>query len=111
MQQAAEALGVHVSTISRAVQEKYIQTPWGMFPFKYFFTSSFTKQSGENILADRIKKMIQQIIDAENSQSPFSDVEIMEKLKEQSICISRRTVAKYRQAIGIEGQSKRKRFC
>lgn len=110
MQEAAEALGVHVSTISRAVQGKYIQTIWGIFPFKYFFTSPSTKQPGEDIPATCIKTKIQKIINSENSQSPLSDLEIMEKLKEENICISRRTVAKYRQSMGIEGQSKRRRF-
>lgn len=110
MQEAAEALEVHVSTISRAVQGKYIQTAWGIFPFKYFFTSPSAKKSGEDIPAVCIKTKIQKIIDSENSQSPLSDLEIMEKLEGENIYISRRTVAKYRQSIGIEGQSKRRRF-
>jgi RNA polymerase sigma-54 factor len=110
MQQAADALDVHISTISRAVQGKYIQTLWGTYPLKYFFTSSSTKKAGENISTAQIKLMVKKIIDTENPLCPLSDQEIMERLKEGNIIISRRTVAKYRQSMGIEGQSKRKRF-
>jgi RNA polymerase sigma-54 factor len=109
MQQAADAMGVHVSTISRACQGKYIQTPWGTFPLKFFFSPSIKEPTG-NMSVVQIKEMIQEIIEEENSLQPFSDLEIMEKLKERGILISRRTVAKYRQSMGIDGQNKRKRF-
>ncbi|WP_019240266.1 MULTISPECIES: RNA polymerase factor sigma-54 [Bacillus] len=110
MQQAADALEVHVSTISRAVQGKYIQTPWGMFPLKYFFNSNVTKKSEENTTATQVKLMIQKMIHEENTLQPLSDLEITEILNRKGITISRRTVAKYRKALGIAGQNKRKNY-
>lgn len=110
MKQAAEAIGVHVSTISRAVQEKYMETPWGVFPLKYFFPSTFVRQSQRKVSAIQIKSLIRQMIDREDLLNPLSDQKIMGKLHNQGIFISRRTVAKYRQAMEIDGQNKRKRF-
>lgn len=110
MQQAADAMGVNVSTVSRAVQGKYIETPWGVFPLKYFFTSPCNKQSESQISSTQIKEMIQIIIEEENEVNPLKDADIMEKLKDKGIRISRRTVSKYRLALGIAGQNQRKRF-
>lgn len=109
MQEIAEIMSVHVSTISRAVQGKFIQTPWGMFPLKYFFNSSFVnKRSGVNVSAIQIKKRIEEMINKEDNECPLSDREIAEQLMGEGLVISRRTVAKYRQTLGINGQNKRK---
>lgn len=111
MKEAAKLLGLHVSTISRAVQGKYIQTPWGIFPLKYFFSSTLSKHSKKSYSPERIKIKIKEIIEKENAHQPLSDNQIMEFLNdEEGIKISRRTIAKYRQLLGIAGQSKRKLF-
>lgn len=114
MQQAADALGVHVSTISRAVQDKYIQTPWGTFPLKDFFTRALPQggdgASGaeEDISSFEIKRMIKELIAEEAADHPLSDAKITEVLNGRGIAIKRRTVAKYRSAMGIAGQSERR---
>ena len=110
MKEAAEFLGLHVSTISRAVQEKYIQTPWGVFPLRYFFSSTVSKYSDEHLSPEVVKIKIREIIEKEDTLHPFSDCDITEVLNKEGINISRRTVAKYRQVLGIPGQIKRNRF-
>lgn len=110
MKEAADFLGLHVSTISRAVQGKHIQTPWGVFPLKFFFSSTAGKGSTKLISPEQIKFKIQEIIEKENILHPLSDRNITEVLNQEGIKISRRTVAKYRQVLGIPGQMKRKRF-
>ena len=118
MQQAADALDVHVSTVSRTVQGKYIQTPWGTFPLKMFFTRAMPRTlSGMGIGAQtvngtvssfEIKQMIKDLIGSEDSERPLSDAKICDALNAKGIGIKRRTVAKYRESLGIEAQSKRR---
>jgi RNA polymerase sigma-54 factor len=111
MQKAAEEIGVSVSTISRTVHGKYMQTPWGLFPLKYFFSSSFPGSEEQKISGRVIKDLIKKLIIDENPYSPLTDANIAEILQKQGITISRRTVSKYRQALGFEGQKERQRFC
>lgn len=110
MQNAADEIGVHVSTISRAVQGKYIETPWGMYPLRYFFCSSIKLDATDGISSIKIKNKIQKMIKEEDRLNPLSDSQIVQELKEEGINVSRRTVAKYRLGMGIEGQNKRKHF-
>ncbi|WP_042462904.1 RNA polymerase factor sigma-54 [Neobacillus dielmonensis] len=112
MKEIATDLDIHESTVSRTVREKYVQTPTGTYPLKTFFTSTIQSVDQEDsISSTHVKNLIRQIIDNENKEKPMSDQDIMEKLKEeQRMDVSRRTVAKYREQLGIPSSSKRKRF-
>lgn len=110
----AERIEMHESTVSRAVRDKYIQCSWGVFALGTFFnTGVSSKDAGggeEKITPETIKMKMKEIIRKENKQCPFSDREITEKLNEMGIEISRRTVAKYREAIGILGATGRREY-
>ncbi len=111
MQQAADALGVHVSTISRTVQGKYVQTPWGTFPLKMFFTRALPRTDSPDsvgVSSFEIKRMIKEIIDGEDKRRPLSDAKITEALNGRGVEIKRRTVAKYRESLNIEPQARRR---
>lgn len=111
MKEIARDLDVHESTISRAVREKYVQTPYGTLPLKSFFSSMVQTVSDENTSSSQVKNSITKLIEKENKQNPFSDQEIVEMLKnKEGIVVSRRTVAKYRDQLGIPSSSKRKRY-
>lgn len=111
MQDAAEALQVHESTVSRAVKEKYLQCCWGIFPLGYFFSKGFYKdESKENIATDQIKEKLQELIEGEDKKKPLSDQKLTNLLTEAGVEISRRTVAKYREALGIPDCRGRKEF-
>lgn len=106
----ADEVQVHESTVSRAISGKYAQTPRGIFELKYFFKSGVGSHSGEDISSESIKKMIKSIIDEEDASKPISDQAIADILGQKGIKISRRTVAKYRDEIGIPSSSRRKRY-
>ncbi|OLS35248.1 RNA polymerase factor sigma-54 [Bacillus sp. MRMR6] len=111
MKDLSSELDIHESTVSRAVREKYVQTPMGTFPLKYFFTSTIQTVSNESTSSSQVKNAIHSLIERENKQKPLSDQEIAEHLKNQEgMVVSRRTVAKYREQLGILSSSKRKRF-
>lgn len=111
MKEVAGELEIHESTVSRAVKEKFVQTPIGTFPLKSFFTSTIQTVSNESTSSSQVKNEIASMIDSEDKQRPLSDQEIVEKLNTtQGIVVSRRTVAKYRDQLGIASSSKRKRF-
>ncbi len=101
MNQVAEIIGVHETTVSRAIANKYIDTPHGIFELKYFFTAGYRTEDGQSVSNRSIKDTIQQIVDGENSSKPFSDQAIVDILKEKGYKIARRTVAKYRDELGI----------
>lgn len=104
----ADALGLHESTISRATTQKYIQTPRGTFELKYFFSSSVSQYGPQDQSAVAIKSRIKSLIEAENPKKPISDQELVDKLEVLKISVARRTVAKYREALGIASSSQRK---
>lgn len=106
----ANELGYHESTISRGVNSKYMLTPFGLFEFKYFFTTSIQTESEEGISSRKIKNLIKDIINEENKLKPLSDDNICKELKTKGIILARRTVAKYREEMGIPSSSKRKQF-
>ncbi|WML24970.1 RNA polymerase factor sigma-54 [Neobacillus sp. OS1-33] len=112
MKEVAAELDIHESTVSRAVREKYVQTPIGTFGLKTFFTSTIqTVSDDENTSSTQVKKKIATLIEKENKQKPLSDQEIVEQLKtDEGMVVSRRTIAKYRDQLGIPSSSKRKRF-
>lgn len=101
----AERMGVHLSTVSRAAKGKYVQSVHGLRPMKELFTA---KVGGAICSADEIKEKLRNIISAENPAKPFSDQQIVDKLKEVGVSISRRTAAKYREELGIPGMFARK---
>lgn len=108
MAQAAEKLELHESTISRACADKYLQTPFGVFPFKYFFASGFSSRGGEIVSARAIEERIKSYIRSEDAEHPLSDEKISNLLFAEGFDIARRTVAKYRQKLKIPSASKRK---
>ncbi len=110
LKQVADDIGMHESTVSRATANKYVHTPQGIFELKYFFTSSLKGKDGEDVSAESVKKRIQEIIAAEDPKKPHSDQYIAQLLANESIAIARRTVAKYREMMGILPSSKRKQL-
>lgn len=111
LKQIAEEVGIHESTVSRSINGKYLQSPMGVFEIKYFFSGGVAGgQSGEGISSKSIKSFIKEIIDGEDSKSPYSDQDMVKMLKDKGIDISRRTVAKYRDEMHILSSSKRRRY-
>lgn len=110
MNAIAQTVGVHETTISRAIANKYIRTPHGVFAFKYFFTPGYTSSSGESVSNKAIKDMISHIIGEENPAKPYSDQAIVKLLTEKEIKIARRTVAKYREELDILPTNLRRRY-
>ena len=108
LNEVAKEIGVHESTVSRLTSGKYIETPYGVFELKYFFSRYITNDSGENISSSSIKEKIKMIIKSENKAKPLSDEKIVNLLKKENINIARRTVSKYRIALNYESSSKRK---
>ncbi len=110
MRQAAEELGVHETTVSRAIAGKYLQTPGGLFPFRYFFSSGFVNEEGEAVSSKSVQELIRQIVEDEDPAHPLSDDKISKLLSEKGVNVARRTVAKYRDELGIPGTSQRRRY-
>lgn len=111
MKELSEELGIHESTVSRAVREKYAQTPFGTFELKSFFSSAVKTAASEEAGALEVKTLISKLIDEENKLKPLSDQELARLLQEKNgIIVSRRTIAKYRDQLGIPSSTKRKRF-
>jgi RNA polymerase sigma-54 factor len=106
----ADQLGIHVATVSRAVSEKWIQTPRGVFPLRRFFSGGTTSAEGEEMSWDAVKEKLKAIIDNEDKHNPLNDDEIVAKLKEQGIDLARRTVAKYRKILDIPTARQRREF-
>ncbi|HPK53351.1 MAG TPA: RNA polymerase factor sigma-54 [Smithellaceae bacterium] len=110
LRDVADDVEMHESTISRVVTNKYMHTPRGIFELKYFFGSSIQRTSGENIASKSVKEEIRQLVSKEDPKKPYSDCEIVEILKGKGIDIARRTVAKYREMMGVLPSSKRKKY-
>ncbi|HTB84878.1 MAG TPA: RNA polymerase factor sigma-54 [Candidatus Sulfotelmatobacter sp.] len=108
MAQVAEVVGVHETTVSRAVSGKYIETPQGVFEMKYFFTAGLETASGAGVSNTSVKDMIAEIFKNENTSKPLSDQEVVKMLTDKGINIARRTVAKYRDELGILPSNLRK---
>ncbi len=101
MTQIADVVGVHETTVSRAIANKYIKTPHGVFDFKYFFTPGYQADSGAAVSNTSVKEMIADLVSVEDKAAPLSDQELVAKLQDKGIKIARRTVAKYREELGI----------
>jgi RNA polymerase sigma-54 factor len=108
LKDVANDIGMHESTVSRATAGKYVHTPQGTFELKYFFTSSLRGGQGAEVSAESVKEKIREIIGKEDGKKPLSDQYIAELLAKEQIDIARRTVAKYRELMGILPSSKRK---
>jgi RNA polymerase sigma-54 factor len=111
LRDVAEAVGMHESTISRVTTNKYMHCPQGLFELKYFFNSSIRRVANEDIASESVKQAIKKLIEEEDKANPISDQQIVEMLEQtEGIKIARRTVAKYRELLGILASSKRKRL-
>jgi RNA polymerase sigma-54 factor len=110
LRQIAEEIGVHESTVSRATSNKFVQTPRGLFPLKFFFASGVEDFHGTAVSSESIKSHLRELIDGENVYRPLSDQKLMELLEQRGIVVSRRTVAKYREEMAIPSSNKRKRL-
>lgn len=106
----AEETDLHESTISRVTSKKYVHTPQGTFELKYFFNSRITRMGGEDLASESVKENIRSIIAKEDPKKPYSDQKIVSILRKQKIKIARRTVAKYREALGILSSTQRKSY-
>ena len=108
MQQIADKVGVHVTTVSRAVDDKWIQSPRGIFPLKRFFCGGTVSADGEEVAWDAVRLKLQEIIDNENKQHPLSDDELVRELAKHGLTVARRTVTKYRKAMDIASSRQRR---
>jgi RNA polymerase sigma-54 factor len=110
LKDVADTIGVHESTVSRATTRKYMLTPRGLFELKYFFSSHVRTASGGTVSATAVKARLQTLLDKEPGDSPLSDQELSELLRRMGIVVARRTVAKYREALGIGSSNDRRRL-
>jgi len=110
LREVAEAIGMHESTVSRVTNEKYAQTPRGVLPLKYFFSSALKSTDGEDVSARGIRATIEKLVKEEDPQSPLTDQALVEVLERDGVKIARRTVAKYRDQLGVLPARMRKRL-
>ncbi|MEK7487197.1 MAG: RNA polymerase factor sigma-54 [Planctomycetota bacterium] len=110
MQTIANELGIHVSTVSRTINNKYIQTPRGIYPMKFFFSGATPSTSGEDESRSSVRQRVKEIIEQENKANPLSDEEVAEKLQLNGLDVARRTVTKYRKALKIPSSRQRKTY-
>jgi RNA polymerase sigma-54 factor len=108
LRDVADDISMHESTVSRVTSNKYVHTAQGIFELKFFFSSGISRTYGEEVASEAVKSSIKTIIAAENPRHPFSDQRIVELLLAQNVDIARRTVAKYREQLGVLSSSKRK---
>jgi len=110
MQEIADRVGIHVSTVSRAIADKYVQTPRGIVPLKFFFTGGAETADGETLSRRSVKQKVKTIIDDEDKSSPLSDEQVAGRLKTEGLEIARRTVTKYRKALQIPSSRQRRQW-
>jgi RNA polymerase sigma-54 factor len=109
LREVADVIGMHESTVSRVTSDKYAQTPRGVLPLKYFFSSGIATSGGEDVSARGIKDKIEKLVQEEDDKDPLTDQAIVEILEKEGIQIARRTVAKYRDQLGVLSARMRKR--
>jgi RNA polymerase sigma-54 factor len=109
LEDVAVEMGVHLSTISRGVTGKYMSTPYGLFELKHFFSGGYRTSTGMDIASTTVKARIRDLLKAEDAKKPLSDQKLAELLAEEGVPVARRTVAKYREELGIEPSWARKR--
>jgi RNA polymerase sigma-54 factor len=108
MQQIADQVGVHVTTVSRAVDDKWIQTPRGIMPLRRFFVGGTHSEDGEDVAWDVIRIKLQELIDKEDKQHPLSDDDLVKQLKDHGLTVARRTITKYRKKMNIPSSRQRR---
>ncbi|MEZ6094694.1 MAG: RNA polymerase factor sigma-54 [Pirellulaceae bacterium] len=108
MQQVADKVGVHLTTVSRAVDDKYLETHRGIYPLRQFFTGGTTTDDGEDVSWNRIRVELQKLVDNEDKSKPLSDDELVKLLKQQGITVARRTITKYREKLNIPSSRQRR---
>ena len=101
LEDIAKITGFDISTISRVVGSKYIDTPYGVYPLKYFFSEGLVNKAGEEVSTRELKKVLQEIVDAEDKHKPLTDEQLVEELAKKGYNVARRTIAKYRDQLGI----------
>ncbi|MFW5996584.1 MAG: RNA polymerase factor sigma-54 [Verrucomicrobiota bacterium] len=110
MSEVAQDIGVHETTVSRAIANKYVMTPHGLFPFRKFFSTGFADAGGQEVSTHVIRQKIRELIAQENKKKPYSDNKLAAMLKDEGFDVARRTVAKYREELGILSSSMRKEY-
>lgn len=110
MSEVADDIGVHETTVSRAIANKYVQTPHGLFPFRHFFSTGYRADGGEMVSSHGIKQKLQALVSSEDPRKPLSDQKLAELLKEQGFKVARRTVAKYREEMDVLPSHMRRSF-
>lgn len=110
LRDVAGDIGMHESTVSRVTTNKFVHTPRGIFELKYFFNTSVSRSEGEDIAAESVKHILKEMVDQEDPKRPYSDQKLVELLKSKNINIARRTIAKYRDMLGILPSSRRKKM-
>lgn len=106
----ASDIEMHESTVSRITNGKYVHTPRGIFELKYFFNSPVSMNDGSDMASESVKSLIKEIVNSEDIKKPYSDQKIVTMLEDKGIKLARRTVAKYRDVLGILPSSKRKKY-
>ena len=101
LKDVAERAKLDVSTVSRVSNSKYVQTNYGIYPLRFFFSDSYTTDNGEELSVREIKRVLQELIDKEDKSMPYNDDELTEKMNQKGFPLARRTVAKYRQSLNI----------
>jgi RNA polymerase sigma-54 factor len=110
LREVADAIGMHESTVSRVTNEKFVQTPRGVLPLKFFFSSGLRSSEGDDVSARGIRAAIEKMIAEEDPHAPLTDQAIVERLERDGVQIARRTVAKYRDQLGVLSARIRKRL-
>lgn len=110
LKDVAEDIEMHESTVSRVTTNKYVHTPQGIFELKYFFNAGISRTTGDDLASEAVKERIKKLIDSEDTAHPYSDQRLVELLQQEGIDIARRTVAKYREQLGVLSSAKRRKL-
>lgn len=110
LKDVAEDIEMHESTVSRVTTNKYVHTPQGIFELKYFFNAGISRTTGDDLASEAVKEKIKKLIDSEDQAHPYSDQRLVELLQQEGIDIARRTVAKYREQLGVLSSAKRRKL-
>lgn len=110
LRDVAEDIEMHESTVSRVTTNKYVHTPQGIFELKYFFNAGISRTTGDDLASEAVKERIKKLIDGEDAAHPHSDQKLVELLQQEGIDIARRTVAKYREQLGVLSSAKRRKL-
>ena len=108
LEDIAKETGLDISTISRATRDKYVQSQWDILPLKFFFSTGYVTGEGDEIATKKIKQALKEIVDAENKKKPLSDEALVDIMQKKGFPIARRTIAKYRNQMGIPESRLRK---